>query len=73
MGAFYRYANSKFSSKSAIGALQNSNETITNDSSIQAELLQSVFTNKFTLDIGNILSTNDLKVDSKLEHSLNYC
>jgi len=36
IGAFYRYANNKFSFKSAVGALKNSNATITNDSSIKA-------------------------------------
>jgi len=53
--------------KSAIGAFKNSNGTITNDSSIKTELLQSVFTNKFTLDNGTIPSTRDRKAYSKLD------
>jgi len=36
IGALYCYANNKFSFKSAIGALKNSNGTITNGSSIKA-------------------------------------
>jgi len=66
IGAFHRYANNKFSYKSAIGGLKNSNGTITNNSSIKADLLQSVFSNEFTLDNGTVPSTSDLKVDSEL-------
>lgn len=68
IGAFYRYANNKFSFKSAIGALKDNNGTITNDPLIKAELLQSVFTNKFTLDNGTIPITSAFKVDSKLSN-----
>jgi hypothetical protein len=68
IGAFYRYANLKFSFKSAIGALKDNNGTITNDPLIKAELLQSVFTNKFTLDNGTIPITSAFKVDSKLSN-----
>jgi len=68
IGAFYRYANNKFSFKSAIGALKDNNGNITNDPSIKAELLQNVFTNKFTLDNGTTPTTSAFKVDSKLSN-----
>ena len=66
IGAFYRYANNKFSFKSSIGALNNSNGTITNDSSTKAELLQNVFSNKFTSDNGTIPPTTTFKAESQL-------
>jgi hypothetical protein len=68
LGAFYRYANNKFSFKSAIGALKNSNGSITNDSSTKAELLQSVFINKFTVDNGIIPPSSASKTHSKLNN-----
>jgi len=68
IGAFYRYANNKFSYKSAIGALKDDNGNITNDPSVKAELLQNVFTNKFTLDNGTTPTTSAFKVESKLSN-----
>ena len=68
LGAFYRYANNKFSIKPAIGALRRSNGAITNDSAIKAELLQSVFTDKFTLDNGTIPPSSASKARSELSN-----
>jgi hypothetical protein len=66
--AFYRYANNKFSFKSSIGALKNSNGTITNDPTTKAELLQNVFSNEFTCNNGNIPPSNTFKVESHLNN-----
>jgi len=47
---FYRYANSKFCCKSAVGPLKDSSGNIITDASCKAELLSNVFSQCFTVD-----------------------
>ena len=57
LGAFYRYANNKFCSKSQIGALKDNNGSLTNNPARKAELLQSTFASNFTIDDGILPSS----------------
>jgi len=50
IGRFFRYANKKFSVKSSVGPLKQATGTITTNPVVKAELLQSVFSSKFTTD-----------------------
>jgi hypothetical protein len=68
VGAFYRYANNKFSFKSAIGALKNTNGNIINDPLLKAELLHNAFSNKFIHDNGIIPPSDAPTNDSKLNN-----
>jgi hypothetical protein len=54
IGSFYRYANSKFSSKSAVGPLCNSDGSLIVDSTDKATILLQTFTKNFTVD-NNVL------------------
>jgi len=67
-GSFYRYANKKFSFKSAIGPLRQSTGLISTNPVVKAELLQSVFASKFTAD--NTINPPPLQVPGtdKLAH-----
>lgn len=48
LGAFYRYANKKFCTKSAIGPLREQNNIITTDPIRKAEILSETFSSYFT-------------------------
>jgi hypothetical protein len=56
VGAFYRYANKKFSCKSAVGPLHDEHGTVIVDSEQKASLLQRSFVNHYTVDNGRIPS-----------------
>ena len=64
LGAFYRYANGKLSSRSTVGPLiSRDGHTLTNPSE-KAELLNEYFRNNFTVDNGTIpvnQSPNELR------------
>jgi hypothetical protein len=51
---FYRYANRKFSSRSPVGPLKQTNGSLIIDPARKADLLQSVFSSMFTTDNGHI-------------------
>ena len=57
---FYRYANSKLSSKSAVGPLINSGGSLTTDPSEKA-ILQQTFSQNFTSDNGVLPNTVNTK------------
>ena len=52
IGSFFRYANSKFSYKSSVPVLKNESGEFVQDSVDKANLLQSVFSDKFITDNG---------------------
>jgi hypothetical protein len=52
LGDFYRYANNKFSCKSAVGPLQDNNGLITTDPALKADIMQHAFLNNYTADNG---------------------
>ena len=54
LGKFYRYANKKFSSKSPVGPLFNSDGSLTADPKEKALILQQAFTQNFTVDNGHL-------------------
>jgi Reverse transcriptase (RNA-dependent DNA polymerase) len=59
IGAFYRYANKKFSScKSAVGPLQDEDATLITDSERTANLLQHAFVNNYSVDNGRLPSSS---------------
>ena len=49
-GSFYRYANNKFGSKTAIGPLLAADGSLTVKPEVKAELLQQVFSSCYVLD-----------------------
>jgi hypothetical protein len=61
IGSFYRYANSKLSSKSAVGPLINSDGSLTTDPSEKASILQRTFSQNFTFDNGILPGTASIK------------
>ncbi len=52
LGDFYRYANNKFSCKSAVGPLQDNNGLVTTDPALKADIMQHAFSNNYTVDNG---------------------
>ena len=68
IGSFYRYVNRKFSFKSAIGPLKRSNGSVTTNPVLKAELLQSVFQSKFTVDNGVSPPQQNIPEVGKLSH-----
>ena len=69
IGAFYRYANNKFCTKSSIGPLLRSDGSLTCDSSEKAELLQRIFAHNYTVDNGILpCSDNFKRTKSNLNH-----
>jgi hypothetical protein len=74
VGKFYRYANKKFSSKSSIGSLYNSDGFLTADPKEKALILQQAFTQNFTVDDGQLPSaTNFGQSSCKLSRVLFTC
>lgn len=57
MGKFFRYANRKFSSKSTIGPLFNSDGSLSTDPVVKASILQNTFVQNFTFDNGQLPKT----------------
>jgi hypothetical protein len=57
IGAFFRYANKKFSCKSAVGPLQNEDGALLTDPECKADLLQRVFVSNYNLDNGRLPSS----------------
>jgi len=68
IGSFFRYANKKFSFKSATGPLRDSSGSITTNPVAKANLLQSVFTSKFTADNNVCPSPDKVPGAGKLSH-----
>jgi len=56
-GSFFRYANNKFGSKTAVGPLLAPDGTLTVVPEVKAELLQQVFSSCYVLDNGSMPST----------------
>jgi hypothetical protein len=56
LGAFYRYANKKFSFKSAVGPLQDENGLVTDDPERKVSRLQRAFVTCYTSDNGSLPS-----------------
>jgi hypothetical protein len=56
-GSFYRYANNKFESKTAIGPPLAADGSLTVKPEVKAELLQQVFSLCYVLDNGSMPST----------------
>ena len=50
IGAFYRYANNKFSTKSSIGIIKSADGSLISDSVIKAEIFHRTFSSYFTVD-----------------------
>jgi hypothetical protein len=65
LGAFYRYANKKFSFKSAVGPLHDEDGSLIVDPDHKVNLLQRAFVNYYTADNG-CLPTAATKVSSQL-------
>lgn len=55
-GSFYRYANNKFGSKTAVGPLLAADGSLTVKPEVKAELLQQVFSSCYVLDNGSMPS-----------------
>jgi len=68
VGSFFRYANRKFSFKSAVGPLKQANGAVTTNPIVKAELLQSVFVSKYTVDNNVIPPLPQVPVSNKLSH-----
>jgi hypothetical protein len=56
LGAFFRYANKKFSFKSAVDPLQDENGLVTDDPERKVNLLQRAFVTCYTSDNGSLPS-----------------
>jgi hypothetical protein len=56
-GSFFRYANNKFSSKTAVGPLTAADGTLSVKPEVKAELLQQVFSSCYVVDNGSMPST----------------
>jgi hypothetical protein len=54
LGNFYRYANSKFCSKSPVSPNQDVNGFLATDPQRKADILQQAFRNNHTVDIGSL-------------------
>ena len=68
LGKFFRYANKKLSVKSAVGPLKQANGSITTNPVVKAELLQSVFSSKFTTDNNIIPPITPVPGSGKMSH-----
>jgi hypothetical protein len=69
IGKFFRYANSKFSSKSTIGPLLRSDGSLTSDSLAKASIFQNTFVQNFTSDNCRLpKETNFKHPSSQLSH-----
>jgi hypothetical protein len=58
IGAFFRYANKKFSCKSAVGPLQDEDGALLTDPECKADLLQRAFVSNYNLDNGRLPSSS---------------
>jgi len=56
-GSFFRYANNKFSSKTAVGPLRATDGSLTVQPEAKAELLQQVFSSSYVFDNGSMPSS----------------
>ena len=61
LGKFFRYANSKFCSKSTIAAIHKSDGSLTTDPLEKASILQQTLVKNFTADDGRTPRTDNLK------------
>ncbi len=52
LGDFYRYANNKFCSKSAVGPIQHSSGSFITDPKRKADILQQAFQSNYMVDNG---------------------
>jgi len=68
LGKFYRYANSKFSTKSNVGSLLKPDGELTCDAKIKAELLCEYFKGVFTADNGVLPNVNSSHAHCSLEN-----
>ena len=71
ISAFYRYANRKLSSKSAIGPLLDTDGTTITDSQTKAEVLSNCFSSNFTRDNG-IIPSIDRSINRSCLRSINF-